>query len=203
MALIGYARVSTADQSLDVQTEMLELHGCTIIRTEKMSGTSKAERVALNNMLDFIQSGDKLVITKIDRLARNLLDLQLIIDELDKKGASLVILNLFNGQSFDTSKSSDKLMLCMLGAFSEFETSLRKERQLEGIARAKAKGVYKGRKPKATIEAITALKDQGLNHTAIAKELGVTYRTVARIVADHKPKSIIINQNQSSSIVNT
>lgn len=180
--IYGYARCSTVGQKLDVQLEELNKYGCTFIKEEKMSGTKLTNRVELNTILEFISAGDKLVVTKLDRIARDVLDLQVIINTLEAKKASLVILNLFNGQSVDTGNASDKLFINMLGSFAEFETSLRAERQAAGIAIAKLNGVYTGRKPKATIEKINELKEQGLNNTDVAKELGVTYRSVTRAI---------------------
>lgn len=184
--IYGYARVSTTGQNLQSQLDELEKYGCTFIKEEKISGTTQKDRVELNTILEFITKGDQLVITKLDRLARNVLDLQVMIKNLESKGASLVILNLFGGKSIDTGNASDKLFIDMLGAFAEFETNLRRERQLSGIAIAKEKGVYKGRKPKATIEMINELKLKGMNNTDIAKELGVTYRSITRTIANNK-----------------
>lgn len=178
MATYGYARVSTTDQDLDLQIAALKAAGCQIIRSEKQSGTSTEGRAELRTLLDFIRAGDLLVVTRIDRLARSIGDLQDIVRALRAKGATLKATE----QPIDTSTAAGKAFLDMLGVFAEFETNLRKERQLEGIAAAKAKGVYKGRP--ATIEAdkVSALKAEGLGATEIAKRLGVGRASVYRIL---------------------
>ena len=143
MTTIGYARVSTTDQNLEVQQATLSAAGCDLIRSEKRSGTSTAGRAELATVLDFLRTGDVLMVTRIDRLARSIGDLQDIVRAVRAKGASLKATE----QPIDTSTAAGKAFLDMLGVFAEFETNLRKERQLEGIADAKARGVYKGRKP--------------------------------------------------------
>ena len=141
MALYGYARVSTQLQDLTIQREALHAAGCEIIREEKVSGTSRDGRKELDTLLQFIRQGDTLVVTRLDRLARSILDLSSIVKELVSKGASLKATE----QPVDTSSAAGKAFLQMLGVFAEFETNLRKERQMEGIAKAKDRGVYKGR----------------------------------------------------------
>ncbi|HEY5306512.1 MAG TPA: recombinase family protein [Pseudolabrys sp.] len=178
MTKIGYARVSTAEQGLDVQEAALKTAGCEVIRAEKRSGTSTEGRAELKTVLDFLRPGDELVVTRIDRLARSIGDLQDIVREVRAKGASLKATE----QPIDTSTAAGKAFLDMLGVFAEFETNLRKERQLEGIAAAKAAGVYKGRP--ATIDAakVAALKADGLGATEIAKRLGVGRASVYRLM---------------------
>ena len=173
---IGYARVSSTDQDLSIQIETLEKNGCEKIFQEKVSGTSTQGRNELKDCLEFVREGDELVITRVDRLARSILDLQLIIKELEKKGATLSATE----QPISTKDATSKCFLDMLSVFSEFETNLRKERQMEGIAKAKEKGVYKGRKPTVNVEKIRKLASQGLQKTAIAKELGIGRATVYR-----------------------
>jgi DNA invertase Pin-like site-specific DNA recombinase len=169
MQLYGYARVSTTDQDLWLQQAALKAAGCTVIRSEKVSGTSRNGRTELDTLLDFIRKGDTLVVTRVDRLARSIADLQDIVRTLKQKGAALKATE----QPIDTSTAAGKAFLDMLGVFAEFETNLRRERQLEGIAKAKAAGVYKGRKPSIEVSAIKELKDQGLGATEIAKRLGI------------------------------
>src|SRR5262249_29976024 len=139
-----YARVSSTDQDLSVQVAALKTAGCTVIRSEKKSGTTRQERGELDTLLEFLREGDTLVVTRIDRLARSIADLQDIVKTLKAKGGAL---RTTDGMAFDTSTAAGKCFLDMLGTFAEFETNLRRERQLEGIAKAKAEGVYKGRKP--------------------------------------------------------
>ena len=125
-------------------------------------------RKELETILDFIRKGDRLVVTKLDRLARDLLDLQLICRSLEESGASLVVLD----QNLDTSTAAGKAFFQMLGVFAEFETHIRKERQAAGIARAKAEGKYKGRKPTVQPEDVKTLSDKGMKVADIAKHLG-------------------------------
>lgn len=176
MPSYGYARVSTADQELDLQHEALEKAGCVAIRSEKVSGTSTKGRDELRTILDFIQSGDELVVTRIDRLARSIGDLQDVVRELKAKGATLRAIE----QPIDTSTAAGKAFLDMLGVFAEFETNLRRERQMEGIAKAKANGVYKGRKPSVDATEVLALRDGGMKPTEIAMKLQVSRTTVWR-----------------------
>src|SRR5262245_37003375 len=156
--LYGYARVSSTDQALDLQVAALEAAGCKVIRKEKKSGTTRQGRKELDTLLDFLRKGDTLVVTRIDRLARSIGDLQEIVRTLKDKGAAL---RTTDGMAFDTSTAMGKCFLDMLGVFAEFETNLRRERQLEGIAKAKADGVYKGRKPSIDAEAVRRLKADG------------------------------------------
>ena len=154
MQSIGFARVSTADQNLALQLEALKAAGCNVLRSEKKSGTAIEGRTELAIVLDFIGEGDVLVVTKLDRLARSLADLSIIVAAICKNRASLRVLNA----NIDTSTASGKAFLGMLGVFAEFETNLRKERQLEGIAKAKAAGVYRGRPASIDGSAIRKLK---------------------------------------------
>ena len=172
----GYARVSTTDQDLTIQIDALKNAGCETIRQEKVSGTSIKGRDELNTLLEFLREGDELVVTRIDRLARSVRDLQNIVYDLDKKG---VVLSATE-QPIQTNTSAGKCFLDMLGVFGEFETNLRKERQMEGIAKAKEKGVYKGRKPSVDVQKVKELRDSGLGASAIAKELGIGRASVYR-----------------------
>lgn len=172
----GYARVSSSGQDLTIQVEALTNAGCETIRQEKVSGTSTQGRDELNTLLDFLRDGDELVVTRVDRLARSIRDLQNIVYDLDKKG---VVLSATE-QPIQTNTSAGKCFLDMLGVFSEFETNLRKERQMEGIQKAKERGVYKGRKPSVDVEQVKALKESGLGASAIAKEMGIGRASVYR-----------------------
>ena len=178
MPRYGYARVSTTDQDLTVQRDALERAGCAVIREEKVSGSSRQGREQLEILLTFLQPGDELVVTRVDRLARSIGDLQDIVRALREKGAALIATE----QPIDTTTAAGKAFFDMLGVFAEFETNLRRERQMEGIARAKARGVYKGRKPSVDAERVRALKAEGLGPTAIAAELGVSRSTVWRVL---------------------
>jgi DNA invertase Pin-like site-specific DNA recombinase len=177
MASYGYARVSTLDQDLTVQRWALRAAGCSVIRAEKKSGNRRDGRTELQVLLDFVQPGDTLIVTRIDRLARSLKDLQDIVHELKGRGVALRATE----QPVDTSTAAGKAFLDMLGVFAEFETNLRRERQLEGIAQAKARGVYRGRKPSIDMAEIRRLRDQdGLGATAIARRLGIGRASVYR-----------------------
>src|SRR3954471_9861237 len=150
MAVYGYCRVSSIAQDLTIQEKALKAAGCDVIRAEKVSGTRRDGRTELQTLLDFLRAGDTLVVTRIDRLARSLKDLQDIIHELKAKGAHLKATE----QPVDTSTAAGKAFLDMLGVFAEFETNLRRERQMEGIAKAKADGRYKGAKRRLDREGI-------------------------------------------------
>jgi DNA invertase Pin-like site-specific DNA recombinase len=179
MAIYGYARVSTTDQDLTIQQEALEKAGCEIIRSEKVSGTSTQGRDELNTLLEFLRDGDELVVTRVDRLARSVLDLQTIVRDIKLKGVHLRATE----QPIDTSTPAGKCFLDMLGVFAEFETNLRRERQMEGIAKAKERGVYKGRKPSVDKTQIIELHKMGMGATAITKELNISRATVYRAIA--------------------
>lgn len=150
MAKIGYARVSSTGQSLDVQLSKLTAYGCTeeggAIFQEKKSGTNTDNRLELKACLRHVRRGDVLVITKLDRLARSTLHLQQIADELRQKGVELVVLD----QNIDTTTPTGKLLFVMLGAIAEFENDIRRERQSDGIAKAVSNGVKFGAKAKLT-----------------------------------------------------
>jgi DNA invertase Pin-like site-specific DNA recombinase len=176
MAVIGYARVSTTDQDLSIQEAALRAAGCEVIRAEKRSGTTTAGRDELRTVLEFLQAGDVLMVTRIDRLARSIGDLQDIVRAVRAKGAALKATE----QPVDTSTAAGKCFLDMLGVFAEFETNLRRERQLEGIAKAKAAGVYKGRPASIDEARVRELKAQGMRPTDIAKTLGIGRTSVYR-----------------------
>lgn len=173
-AKIGYARTSTAEQNLDVQVAALRIAGCGMIRTEQKSGASLDRRPELRTILDFIHPGETLVVTRIDRLARSMHDLQTIVARLKSKGAHLAATE----QPVDTSTAAGKAFFDMLGVFAEFETNLRRERQAEGIAAAKHRGVYRGRPPKIDIGGIKTLLSEGLSPTEISRKMGISRGTV-------------------------
>lgn len=181
MAVYGYARVSSNDQNTEVQELALRKAGCDIIRSEKASGTSRKNRTELKTLLDFIRKDDVLVVTRIDRLARSVADLQSIVSELKAKGASLRCVE----QPVDTGTATGKAFLDMLGVFAEFETNLRRERQMEGIAKAKVEGRYTGRQPTALAKKddIYRLNSDGVKASEIAKKTGVSLASVYRILA--------------------
>jgi DNA invertase Pin-like site-specific DNA recombinase len=175
--IYGYARVSSQDQDCSVQREALAKAGCDMIREEKRSGTKLEGRTELAALLDFIRPGDTIVTTRIDRLARSVLDLQQIVKALKDKGAALRCTE----QAVDMTTPAGKAFLDMLGVFAEFETSLRKERQAEGIAKAKFAGKYVGGRP-ATIDsaAIVKLHREGKRVCDIMASLDVSRSSVER-----------------------
>ena len=179
-ARIGYARVSTADQNLDVQIAALEAAGCTMIRTETGDGATLDGRPELGTILEFIHPGETLVVTRIDRLARSMDDLQVIVAMLKDKGAHVAATE----QPVDTSTAAGKAFFDMLGVFAEFGTNLRRERQGDGIAAAKQRGAYRGRPPRIDMQAIKHRLAMGLSPTQIAHELGVSRGTVYKARAD-------------------
>lgn len=178
--IIGYARVSTDDQDCEIQETALRAAGCSIIRSEKRTGTTVEGRVELDTVLSFIRAGDTLMVTRIDRLARSVADLEKIVAVLKEREAFLRATE----QPIDTSTPAGVAFLQMLGVFAQFETAIRKERQMEGIARAKSEGRYKGRKPSVDIAAINSLRAEGIGATEIAKRLGIGRASVYRAFAD-------------------
>ena len=168
MALVGYARVSSVGQSLDVQLDKLK--HCSKIFQEKKSGSS-GKRLKLQACLEYIREGDTLVVTRLDRLARSTLHLCQIADELDRKQVHLHVLD----QHIDTSDATGRLLFNMLGAIGQFETEIRAERQMEGIQKAKERGVRFGRKKSLTAEQITQLR-QRREQGVLIKTLMTDYR---------------------------
>ena len=185
MSLFGYARVSTTDQDLGIQEAALRAAGCQTIRSEKKSGTDRGARTELQILLDFLRAGDTLVVTRIDRLARSMKDLQDIVHELKGRGVSLKATE----QPIDTGTAAGKAFLDMLGVFAEFETNLRKERQAEGIAAAKVRGVYKGGKPRIDPQEVRKLAGEGMRPAHIARQLGISRGTVYRFLPSTAPAS--------------
>ena len=179
MALIGYARVSSIGQSLELQEAALREAGCHPIFAEKRSGRSASDREQLALALDFIRDGDTLIVTRLDRLARSVIDLHQIIARVTAKG---VAFRALQQQGIDTSTSVGKLTMGVLAAVAEFETDIRAERQRDGINAAKANGVYQGRPPtKGLADGIKAALAAGERPAALAKRLGVARSTVYRL----------------------
>jgi len=177
MALFGYARVSTVDQDLGIQEAALRAGGCQTIRSEKKSGSERGGRTELQTLLDFLRLGDTLVVTRIDRLARSMKDLQDIVHELKGRRVTLKATE----QPIDTGTAAGKAFMDMLGVFAKFfETNLRRERQAEGIEAAKARGVYKGGKARIDPDAVKALLAEGVKPTHVARQLGISRGTVYR-----------------------
>lgn len=180
---IGYVRVSSLDQNPDRQIEDLKAQQAEKIFMDKVSGKN-TDRPELQRMLSFIREGDTLIVHSLDRLARNLADLLTMVQDLTCRGVSVIFLNerLSFEAGADASPTS-KLMLSMIGAFAEFERSMIRRRQAEGIALAKERGVYKGR-PRSisdeTLETVNALVEQGVPLATAAKKVGISRSTVYR-----------------------
>lgn len=176
--LIGYGRTSTLEQQagLEAQIRDLKALGCEKIFAEQVS--SVATRRQLEAALEFARENDTICVTKLDRLARSVIHLGKIIETLDGKGVALRIINL----GVDTSTPTGKLMVNVLAGVAQFEREMMLERQREGIAKAKAEGAYKGRKPTARAKTgeIKALAAEGLSMAKIAKELGIGVGSVHR-----------------------
>jgi len=176
----GYARVSTHDQHTTIQVEALKAAGCHRVWEEKVSGTSMAFRTELESVLSYLREGDTLVVTRIDRLARSLKDLQDIIHDLKARRVHLQATE----QPIDTSTAAGKAFLDMLGVFAEFETRLRRERQLDGIALAKAAGKYKGKAPlkQELKDQVISLFKAGTKQVDIINEVGIGRTSVHSIL---------------------
>lgn len=176
--IIGYARVSTADQDCTIQEAALRAAGATIVRSEKRSGTALKGRDELETILDFLQAGDTLMVTRIDRLARSVADLERIVASVKAKGAFLQATE----QPIDTSSPAGTAFLQMLGVFAQFETALRRERQMEGIAKAKAEGRYRGRPATVDAAKVRELHAEGVRPSEIAKRLAIGRASVYRAI---------------------
>ena len=173
--LIGYARTSTIDQQagFESQLEELKAYGCS--RTYKEQVSAVATRAQLETAIEILRAGDKLVVTKLDRLARSVAHMGDILSQIEAKGAGLVILSL-GSERVDTTTATGKLILNMMVSVAQFEREMMKERQVEGIKRAKAEGKYKGRKPSAMNQAekVKALVAAGVARVQIMEQLGIS-----------------------------
>lgn len=176
--LVGYARVSTIGQSLEVQLEALTAAGCEKVFSEKVSGRSTVGREQLGEALDFVRKGDTLVVTRLDRLARSVSDLFSILERMTAKG---VAFRCLSQSGVDTDSSSGRLMLGILGAVAAFEADIRKERQAEGIAKAKEDGKYKGRPVSVDREKVLTLRAEGVRPSEIAERLKIGRASVYRV----------------------
>ena len=177
---IGYARTSTLEQVAGFEAQIRELTdlGCEKIFQEQVS--SVAHRDELDRAIDFAREGDVLVVVKLDRLARSISHLWQIIEQLEAKGVGLRVLDL----GIDTKSATGKLILTLLGGINQFEREMMLERQREGIAKAKAEGKYKGRKPTARAKApqVLEMKQAGASVREITEELGISRASVYRIL---------------------
>jgi DNA invertase Pin-like site-specific DNA recombinase len=177
-SMIGYARVSTGDQSAEIQIERLRAAGCQVIRSEKVSGKSRAGRDELTTILDFIRAGDALVVVKLDRLGRSTRDVLNLVHELERKGAALRVLE----PSISTDGAMGKMVLTVLGMVAEMELGFIKDRQKAGIEAAKGRGVYRGRPATIDHAKVRELHRAGQGATAIARAMncsrGAVYKAL-------------------------
>lgn len=177
---VGYARVSSVGQSLDIQVEALQAAGCEKIFKEKVSGRSTVDREQLSLALDFVREGDTLAVTRLDRLARSVVDLHRIVEALMAKDVQFQCLAQ-SGVNTDT--STGRLMMGVLSSVAAFESDLRRERQMEGVIKAKAAGKYRGRKPSIDPAQVRELHNQGVGPTEIARRLKIGRASVYRALA--------------------
>lgn len=199
-AIVGYARVSTRGQKLDAQIEALKAAGVTDdhLWQEKESG-AKDDRPELAAALKFTRKGDTFVVTKLDRLARSTKHLLEIAEALEKKGATLKVLNI----NLDTGTPTGKLMLTMLGAIATFERELMLERQAEGFAVAKREGRIKGRPNTAQQKAdeVAKLAFEGMTKKAIAEQLGIGQASVYKILAEQRAYDDAIDYEEIRAVI--
>src|SRR3954449_11318809 len=180
MPRIGYARVSTADQDLETQLAKLKAEGCGIIRSEKVSGGSRDRRTELATIIEFLRPGDELVVTRLDRLGRDTRDVLNLIHECEQKGAFVTVLN----PHVSTRGEMGHVVLTVLGMVAQMERRFIKERQREGIERAKAEGIYHGGKRRLDRAKIKSLAAAGSRPAAIAKALGCSRMQVYRVIKE-------------------
>lgn len=178
--LVGYGRVSSTSQSLEIQQEALAAAGCEKIFSEKMSGRSADDREQLTLALEFVRESDIFCVTRLDRLARSVGDLHRIIEKLMSKG---VAFRCLNQPGIDTDTSTGRLMLSVVGAVASFENDIRRERQMEGVMKAKLRGAYRGRPRSICPNAVRQLRAEGLGPAAIAKRLGIARASVYRALS--------------------
>ena len=182
--LIGYARTSTVDQQAGFEAQLVELnaYGCERMYQEQVSAV--ATRTQLEAAIDMLRDGDKLVVTKLDRLARNVMHMGELLQQIEAKDAGLVILSL-GSETVDTTTATGKLILNMMVSVAQFEREMMKERQVEGIKRAKAEGKYKGRVPTAMRQAdkVKALVEAGVQRVQVQEQLGISKASFYRCLS--------------------
>ncbi len=182
MARIGYARVSTIDQDLNTQLDRLKAEGCGIVRSEKVSGGSREGRDELATIIEFLRPGDELVVTRLDRLGRDTRDVLNIVHECDLRGAFVTVVD----PHVSTRGEAGRIVMTVLGMVAQMERRFIKERQREGIERAKAEGVYRGGKRRLDHARIKALHAGGSGPAAIAQALGCSRMQVYRVLASDR-----------------
>lgn len=178
MARIGYARVSTNDQDLQVQLERLRSEGCDIVRSEKVSGSSREGRAELETVIEFLREGDELIVTRLDRLGRDTRDVLNIVHDCHQRGAFVTVLD----PHVSTRGEMGHVILTVLGMVAQMERRFIKERQREGIARAKVQGAYKGGKVRLDHALIRRLHEEGLRVSAVARTANCSRMQVYRVL---------------------
>jgi DNA invertase Pin-like site-specific DNA recombinase len=181
MARIGYARVSTTDQDLHIQTERLTAEGCSLIRSEKVSGKSRNERDELATILSFLRPEDELMVTRLDRLGRNTRDVLNIIHECEQKRTYVTVLHPY----VSTKGDMGRIVMAVLGMVAQMERRFIKERQREGIDRAKSLGRYKGGKQRIDRDEVKRLMESGEKPSTIAWILDCSRMQVYRILNEN------------------
>jgi DNA invertase Pin-like site-specific DNA recombinase len=179
--IVAYARVSTGQQDYQTQVDRLTAAGATKVFAEKRSGLD-SERPALAECLRYVREGDTLIVTKLDRLARSTAHLYRVIEDLTNRGIAFKVLD---DTAIDTGSRTGKLVMGILALIAEFETEIRKERQMEGIAKAKAEGRTGGRPKLVTQEIqdkIQSLRSSGLSIRKIAAEVGLSKATIQKVI---------------------
>lgn len=176
MPKIGYARVSSSSQDLDIQQARLKAAGCEIIRAETVSGASREGRTELATILEFLRAGDELVVHRLDRLGRSTRDVLNLIHELDAKGAALRVLE----PEVTTAGDMGRMVITVLGMVADMELKFIRDRQRAGIDAAKRKGVYKGRRKQVDDAQIRRLVSEGIPKAQIARDLGLSRMTIYR-----------------------
>ncbi|KQU17583.1 resolvase [Methylobacterium sp. Leaf94] len=180
MARIGYARVSTLDQDLDTQLARLKAEGCGIVRAEKVSGGSREGRTELATVIEFLRAGDELLVSRLDRLGRDTRDVLNIIHEVEQRGAFVTVLD----PHVSTRGEMGHVILTVLGMVAQMERRFIKERQREGIERAKVEGIYAGGKRRLDRERIKLLHAEGNGASSIARAIGCSRMQVYRVLQD-------------------
>lgn len=180
MAKYGYARVSSVDQNNDLQEVRLRQAGCSIVRAEKVSAATRDGRDELASLLEFMRDGDELVVVKLDRLGRSTRDVLNLVHELEAKGAALVVLE----PAFSTKDAAGSMLVTVLAMVAELERRFIRERQAAGIAAAKAKGLYRGRKATVPVDKVIEMHVAGAGPSAIAASLGISRMSVHRALKE-------------------
>ncbi|TRD03781.1 recombinase family protein [Mesorhizobium sp. WSM4303] len=178
MSRIGYARVSTTDQDLETQLAKLKAEGCNIIRSEKVSGASRDGRAELATIIDFLRPGDELVVTRLDRLGRDTRDVLNLIHECEQREAFVTVLD----PHVSTRGEMGNIVLTVLGMVAQMERRFMKERQREGIDRAKDNGRYRGGTARIDRNQILQLQSAGNGPSQIARILGCSRMQIYRIL---------------------